>query len=362
MLHVIKESFGKDLHRHELGVLLVTQFGVPSHHAFTQPHLDETNIWDQLAMNDNWTPQRMELHEKMYKDRLEGIEKLSQAVKGKPGIKHNTWIAQRGSSGSGKTSSLVKLLGQIPKELMSFIINPDLVKAELVLSNEMLGDDLRPLATHAAFHTEGSEMMHQVSTYAKNESDHLIFEDVRLSDSLSINRLFDTAHRTKRSIILNDHHASPNVSFLTILARQVGGVDPIVPWNAFKSGFIGSAVSRIELASQLSESVISEYNLFGNMNGQQIRVASFKDGKMSIENFKMYNEIQSCANTAKREIEEFGVTVITEKVISDLLLVTPYAFRLKNTENLSMHLGKTIREVMDERSQLVGSMSQRLIF
>ena len=42
MLHVIKESFGKDLHRHELGVLLVTQFGVPSHHAFTQPHLDET--------------------------------------------------------------------------------------------------------------------------------------------------------------------------------------------------------------------------------------------------------------------------------------------------------------------------------
>lgn len=355
ILSHVNQSYTTDPNRYEMGNILCTQFGVPSAEAFTLVEVDTDSIWDTISNPENWVPERRELHEKIHETRLKGIEALSQAVSKESGIQPNTWIAQRGGSGSGKTSSLIQMLGSIPTDLLAYVINPDLVKSALIGLDVHRDSNGYKKLTHASVHHEGSELMHRTAMAAKTESTHLLIEDARLADESAIDLLFQTAVNTQRVVTVNDHETAKEIAFLAILGRPVGGDDPIVPWFAFKDGFIGSSKSRHALISRLHEPVIQTYNLFANTDGNQILVATYNKGRLEIFNNKLYDHVRELADHAETEIETFGETILTDTSIAKILEFSPEKFKVKNQARLELHKGKTVKEVMNERASLIES-------
>ena len=354
ILQCIKgSSLNKEVFRHDLGVELVRNYGVESCDAFTLIDLKRDSLlWDMLADPGNWTPERRILHSSIKDQRLKSIIRLSTEVTSNSQVRPNTWIAQRGSSGSGKTTSLRNMFPNLSDYFFNGVINPDLVKSQLMSLPEMLGKDGLSMSTHLGHHYEGSQLMYQTAQHVKTLTSHLLIEDTRLADLSAIHSLFDTARATSRTVHINDHHASIEQAFLTILRRLPGGKDPVVPWKAFEKGVVGSAKTRPELVSRLGEPVIVGYKLFAFNAGNQKLVVDMKNGKLNIVDQKSYQEIQAHSSSVEEEVAEFANTPLSINSINTILKNSSEKFYEIDHNNLTMYIGLTPKEIMNKRSQL----------
>lgn len=247
--------------------------GVPleSWQAFTKSGRPRNSIWDFVEKQENWIPEVQEEIDgwmKMYTVRAKKLsafirEKNIQAKKAEATVE-----LIKGIFGAGKTALATKMYPQN----VSGIISSDRAKAEVHRS--------MPAITHNQIHVQGSQIAFTICQKLLQEKGESVVYESALSHPEDIREFLTKAETVHKQVIIYDIVRQDMACVLSVLQRNFGGEDPLIPPKKILATLLESKLRRAECMNAVLQSTITDpklrpeyhflrrpsYHLFGSYN------------------------------------------------------------------------------------------------
>ncbi len=273
---------------------------------------------------ESWSDQRQIFHQEELIMAEESALELSKKL-GPP----SRIIAMRGCCGSGKSFAVKSMYGDrgiFDKEGdVPGAVKPDYFKTRIkqheVESPPPPGIVVTSLQAH--LESTGLNKMFQDKLAANPEMSLLI--DKQLEESGDIPELIEMGKEQGKPVELLDNDVPVELSAYRVLKRQVGGVDPNIPYNSVSSGFKGVRCNRESVCSIVNnEEIVDTYSLraFDPKTKKQVEIASKVDGKIMIRPGMEELAKSVIYQTEKKvmlEIEETRQQAITDEYIESFV-------------------------------------------
>ncbi len=301
-----------------------------------------------LSDESRWLPERQQLHRELLEKARVEAGKFADAMMGKG---EPTLYAMRGNTASGKTR-LAKS-GAMP-EIEAAVratgdgrsINPDNFKGELMRHGGFTANEVHMEATVLAEKLQ-SEMQNKRTADGKPGS---MIVDKRLLGLDEIESYAKLAKDTGRKFVMSDVDTPLENSLVGVLGRKVGGNDPLVPHGPVAEGFKGARRNRADVVAWFQSHPDTSYTLYGTTpDGAKVEVAMVRDGKLTIKNATMYDELTSKPGD---EAEVMADTVITQALIDEIVgRIADPKYAAQVAEDLRPNIGKTWKQAVDAHSK-----------
>lgn len=213
---------------------------------------------DYLANPENFLPERQALHNDILDQQLESARRLSDDLTGPNGEKN--LILLRGNSGAGKSYGIQNLSG-FDISNPDGIINPDAIKSQLISADGGAASFNQTAGEGAAVTSRAIDQLfdHQLSGVI----------DKRFGTPGEIAPILERARAAGYNTTVLDFDTGLATSAERVLAREVGGDSPNVPFDAIAEGY---QQARGERAAVAALENIDHYSLFqdGNLIAQRV--------------------------------------------------------------------------------------------
>ncbi len=304
---------------------------------------------------ENWIPERREIHEVVVNQEYE----LAQQLSGRLDDAEPTVYTLRGNTAAGKTTA-VRANPSFTKALDSHgepsgSINPDTYKG--ILRNVEI-EEGKHVVSWQQSHEEGSMIARSIQSRISDSESSMVI-DKRMAKSKNIDELMALAEKTGKKVKILDVDVPLELSLVRVIGRRVDGNAPTVPFDAIAEGFRDIRKSRAQLLQRAKEeSGITEYVLMAaGEDGRSVEVArKVGEGEISIPeatNDLFQQTVDS--QTIEQTIQQLAETVITEEYI-DSYIKRAYSdsptgsYAQATRDSLAPHMGKTLKQALDERS------------
>ncbi len=280
----------------------------------TAPPPKGPGIWDWMADPRNWQPARVALHERLLAAALADAKALAEALDGEP-----TLHAMRGNTAAGKTRAIKGNLPQLETAVEATAdrrhraVNPDAFKIDLIAASEAG-------LSSTQVHMESSMLADRLEQRLRDlrRSDGKLASmliDKRLGPLEDIEHYAAMARETGRKLALHDVDAPLETSMSGVLARSVGGDDPIPPFDVVRKGFIEARRNRTEVIKVfLQDPTLGSYELFGTLpDNTKVKVVEVIGGELLIHDAAMYKQLTA---DPSEQADRLGEMPITREMIT----------------------------------------------
>jgi len=339
---------------YELRQKLVERSGgrIPTHEAYTYgaaEGLRGAALKQFLDNPEHWVPERRALHEAIVEEEFRKALALSERL----GDPRPAVYALRGNTAAGKTTRLrgdptfAKALDA--RGQPSGAINPDTYKESLKRSEAAFG---RQTISHRQTHPEGSMLARRTSARIK-ESESSMIIDQRLNEEADITQLVAEAERTGKEVKFLDVDAPLEASLIRVLARKVGGADPLVPFEAVAEGFEGVRKNRAALIEEVRRNDrITHYVLYAtDRSGKSVKVAEKRDGAFTVLEGQEDAFAQVVNSETQGTTEALRTAVIDDAYIERA--TQEMGLPAHMSEALRKYHGRTFEDALREHAQKI---------
>jgi hypothetical protein len=305
----------------------------------------------------NWSPERAALHDQLLAGALADARAFAEAVQGEPTI-----YAMRGNTAAGKSRAIQGNIAALEGPTAATAdrkhraVNPDNFKQDLIAHTE--GGAMTTQQVHeesAALAARLEDKLAGMRT-ADGKAPASILIDKRLAFSDDVQELIETAKSTGRQLNVYDVDAAFEVSLAGVLERRPDGPDPLPPFHIVANGFTAVRSDRREIISMFrADPTLGTYELYGTTpNGGKQRVAQVVDGKLTVLNRSMFDDITVPPVEAP---EVFGRRAITEDAIRQITAGLTAERAAKVRSALTPYLGYTWRAALDAHASTTNTSS-----
>lgn len=310
-----------------------------------------------LNFEENWIEERRLFHKEIVEDSIKRGVKLSERVKLASKDDQPKVFVVRGNIGAGKTTAMRNHLVFKPLldefEEPAGVVSADRYKADI---REDMGKGENDYAiSHYQCHRESWALAMRVQERLFSIPGLSMAFDERFAYMTRITELIGSAVRNGRKIVILDLDVPLEISIVRTLKRNPKGVDPCVPYDQIRNGFIQIRNSRFGLEEIVDTTSEITYYLFSESKStplENIAEKNWGEEKIEILNENLFGRLMSI-EASEREVQKVDKQIVDQRYIEHVQrLLTQQSFTPEEKKGvvdlLKAGVNRHLSDIVDE--------------